>query len=106
VTPTATRGAAFVDRDDRRDARSDPALGLVDQSAQPLGIEALDDLAEEGDAGDVSGPAASALAAAAAERQRLLRFGQFALELAAFLDQRGDRPGTSSGEVLSAAAAP
>ena len=36
-----------------------------------------------------SGPAASALRAAA-ERQRLLRLGQLALEPAALLEQRGD----------------
>ena len=50
-----------------------------------------------------SGPGRLGLAAAA-ERQRLLRLGELALEPAALVDQAATRAGTSSGEALSAAA--
>ena len=82
-------GAAFVDRDQRDDAGADALLGLVDQAAQALGVEAFEHLADEAVAADLLGAGRFGLAAAA-HRQRLLRLGQLALEPAALLDQGGD----------------
>ena len=82
-------GAAFVDGDQRGDAAAEALLHRVDFTAEVLGVEAFDDLAEEGVAGDLLG-AGGFGGAAAAHRQRLLGVGELALELAAFLDQRGD----------------
>ena len=82
-------GAAFIDRDQRRNAATEPLLHAVDFAAQVLGIEAFDHLAEEGVAADLLGARSFGLAATA-HRQRLLGVGQLALEPAALLDQRGD----------------
>ena len=49
-------GAAVVDRDQGGDARTDALLHRVNGRAQVLGIEAFDDLAEEGMAADLLGP--------------------------------------------------
>ena len=87
--PDGDAGAALVDRDERRDARADALLGLVDQAAQLLGIDALRAPGRELVAADLFGSGGVGLAAAA-HRQRLLRVGELALEPAALVDQRGD----------------
>ena len=76
--------------------RAEALLHRVDFAAQVLGVEAFDDLAEEGVAGDLLGAGGFGLAAAA-HRQRLLRIGELALEPAAVFDQGGDARGDFVG---------
>ena len=92
-------GAAVIDRDQRDDAGADPRLGLVDQAAQRLGVEPVEHLADEAVAADLLGAGRFGLAAAA-QRQRLLRLGELALEPAALVDQGGDARGHLLGRGL------
>ena len=85
-------GAAVIDRDQRDHARADPLLGLVDQAAQALGVHAFEHLADEAVAADLLRPRRLGLRAAA-QRQRLLRLGELALEPAALVEQGGDAGG-------------
>ena len=48
-------GASFVDRNQRGDTAAEALLHAVDFAAQALGIEAFDDLAEEGIAANLLG---------------------------------------------------
>src|SRR3546814_16910772 len=85
-------GAAVDHGEDGGDAAAQGRLVLVDQAAQFLGVQAFDDLADEVHRANLFG-AGGLGGAAAAERQRLLRFGQFAFQLAALFDQGGDAGG-------------
>ena len=83
-------GAAVVDRDQSDDARADARLGLVDQAAQrPWGRCPSSTWPMKPWPPTCSGPGRLGLAAAA-QRQRLLRLGELALEPAALLEQGGD----------------
>ena len=89
------RGAALVDRDDRRDARAEPLLGLVEQPAQSPWGPCLRAPGRRISSPPTPRRPKPARLAAAAERERLLRLGQFALEPVALVDaarRRAPRP--------------
>src|SRR4029079_4240009 len=66
-------GTAVLDRDESNDARPDPLLARVDETAESLGIHVVEDLADE--AVSAHGLGARGIGSPfAAKRNRLLRF--------------------------------
>ena len=84
------RSAAIIDRDQCTDAASQLLLRLIDQSAQFLGIEPLNHLSGKGDIANRFRFDRLRAAAIAGQCQSFFRFGQFTLQLLAFLDQHRD----------------
>jgi hypothetical protein len=80
------RHAALVDGCDRRHARTQPLLGLVEQAAKLAGLKAFNHLAGELDTGDVL-VRRTCRRSPSAQRQRPLGLRKLALEPAPFVDQ-------------------
>ena len=82
-------GPAVVDRYQGRDPASQALFHAIDFATQPLGIEALDHLAEESVTADLLRPGRLGLGSAR-HRQRFPGVGQLSLEPAPFIDERGN----------------